>query len=184
MSCDSELKEEILSLLVPYGQQSVLAHSGRMGAGCAAILGGANPRARSGFARPSLSGTGQARRNPRACPPRRTSAGLPLEQSTQSLHAARGPASRPRRPPGRRRRGDARRGRAGDPVGVPSSQGDVFHRARFRAVAVSDSRREDSGRWAAVRDANSALPDDQPGDPRRPSPSSPPTTASAWPRKT
>ena len=26
MSCDSELKEEILSLLVPYGQQSVLAH--------------------------------------------------------------------------------------------------------------------------------------------------------------
>ena len=62
---------------------------------------------------------------------------------------------------GRRSGDDSRRRRAGHAAGLRSSQGHVRHRPRFAADAVSNSRRKDRRRLAALRRENSALPDDQ-----------------------
>ena len=67
---------------------------------------------------------------------------------------------------GSRRRDPGRR-RAGDPAGVRASQGHVLDRSGLGRHAVSDPARKDRRPVAGRRDADSAVPDDQPRHARR-----------------
>ena len=90
--------------------------------------------------------------------------GVPVGLRGESLQPATRPAVRRRSAPRRAAWRDPGGRRAGDAAGLRPAQGNVPHRAALAEVPLSDSRREDRGRRPALRRADSALCDDQPGD--------------------
>ena len=178
-------KDDLLATLRPHGQEHLLAFWDQLDPAQREALARQIEAIDFGLMGRLYDGPRPAGRTATVARSRGAAAGLPPGCRAEPLHPARGPPPRRRGPARRPGRRDPRGRRAGNPPGVRPSQGHVRRSARCRTRRCSRSIIEKIVAAApALRRADSALPDDQPGDARGDAPhSSPLTTASGWPKR-